>query len=73
MVKTEAIGSTKREETKLKLSEQFHELLKEQHQAMDSAMSKMAPSAPVASRLKRTDMSRRVLAVGEDQRWAGNA
>ena len=69
MVKKEAIGSTKREETKLKSREQFHELLKEVlHQAMDSAMSKMAPSAPVASRLKRTDMSRRVLAVGEDQR-----
>ena len=65
MVKKEAIGSTKREETKLKLNEQFHELLKE---VLHQAMSKMAPSAPVASRLRRTDMSRRVLPVGEDQR-----
>ena len=69
MVKKEAIGSTNREEMKLKLSGQFHELLKEVlHQAMDSAMFKMAPSAPVASHLNRTDISRRVLAVGEDQR-----
>ena len=69
MVKKEAIGSTNRDETKLKSREQSHELLKEVlHQSMDSAMSKMALSAPVASRLKRIDMSRRLLTLSEYQR-----
>ena len=46
-----------------------NELLKEVlHEAMDSAISKMTPSAAVTSGFKRTDISRRALAVGEDQR-----